>query len=142
MRLWSIHPKYLDVKGIVALWRETLLAKNVLEGNTKGYKNHPQLKRFKKYENPISAINQYLYEIYIEAKSKGYNFDKNKCKNLNLKKAIYVTDKQVEYEFEHLKRKLKTRNPEKFNEIKNIKNIEIHSLFKIKKGEIATWEKI
>lgn len=22
MRLWSSHPKYLDAKGIVALWRE------------------------------------------------------------------------------------------------------------------------
>lgn len=41
MRIWSVHPQYLDAKGIVALWRETLLAKNVLEGNTKGYKNHP-----------------------------------------------------------------------------------------------------
>ena len=31
MRIWSLHPKYLDAKGVVALWRETLLAKNVLE---------------------------------------------------------------------------------------------------------------
>jgi len=38
MRLWTIHPKYLDAKGLVALWRETLLAKHVLEGKTPGYK--------------------------------------------------------------------------------------------------------
>jgi len=62
MRIWSVHPKYLDAKGIVALWRETLLAKNVLEGNTKGYKNHPQLTRFKAIEKPLEAINQYLAE--------------------------------------------------------------------------------
>ncbi len=67
MRIWSIHPKYLDTKGLVALWRETLLAKNVLTGNTKGYKNHPQLLRFKNTENPLDAINQYLTEIYKEA---------------------------------------------------------------------------
>ena len=48
MRLWSVHPKYLDSKGLVALWREALLAKQVLEGGTKGYRNHPQLDRFKK----------------------------------------------------------------------------------------------
>jgi hypothetical protein len=30
MRIWSLHPKYLDSKGLVALWRESLLAKNVL----------------------------------------------------------------------------------------------------------------
>jgi hypothetical protein len=47
MRIWSIHPKYLDIKGLVALWREALLAKHVLEGRTKGYRNHPQLDRFK-----------------------------------------------------------------------------------------------
>jgi hypothetical protein len=41
MRLWSIHPEYLDAKGLVALWREALLAQNVLQCNTKGYKKHP-----------------------------------------------------------------------------------------------------
>ncbi|MEM3714836.1 MAG: pyrimidine dimer DNA glycosylase/endonuclease V [Nitrososphaeria archaeon] len=40
MRLWSIHPKYLDQKGLVACWREGLLAKKVLLGKVKGYKNH------------------------------------------------------------------------------------------------------
>ena len=41
MKLWSIHPKYLDAKGLVALWREALLAQKVLDGKTEGYKNHP-----------------------------------------------------------------------------------------------------
>lgn len=65
MRLWSIHPKYLDAKGLVALWREALLAQNVLLGNTKGYKNHPQLIRFKNHTDSISAIGFYLHEIYL-----------------------------------------------------------------------------
>ena len=39
MRLWSIHPKYLDCKGLVALWREALLAKKVLRGKTRKYAN-------------------------------------------------------------------------------------------------------
>lgn len=56
MRLWSIHPQYLDAKGLLALWREALLAKHVLEGSTKGYKNHPQLIRFKETDNPIGFI--------------------------------------------------------------------------------------
>ena len=46
MRLWSLHPKYLDIKGLVACWREGLLARKVLLDQTKGYKNHPQLIRF------------------------------------------------------------------------------------------------
>ena len=67
MRIWSLHPEHLDTKGLVALWRETLLAKHVLEGKTKGYKNHPQLNRFKALQNPANAINAYLAEIYHEA---------------------------------------------------------------------------
>lgn len=30
MRLWSIHPCYLDSKGLIALWRESLLAQACL----------------------------------------------------------------------------------------------------------------
>ena len=78
MRIWSLHPKYLDAKGLVALWRETLLAKHVLEGKTKGYKNHPQLQRFKKAKYPLELINQYLSEVYHEALNRNYNFDNEK----------------------------------------------------------------
>ncbi len=56
MRLWSIHPMYLDSKGLVALWREALLAQNVLLEKTKGYKNHPQLIRFRASKNALGAI--------------------------------------------------------------------------------------
>ena len=86
MRIWSIHPKYLDAKGLVALWRETLLAKNVLYGLTKGYKNHPQLNRFKETGDPKEYINKYLISIYNEALSRSYKFDKSKidwgCKSI------------------------------------------------------------
>ncbi|MFN3505685.1 MAG: pyrimidine dimer DNA glycosylase/endonuclease V, partial [Caldimicrobium sp.] len=60
MRLWSIHPMYLDARGLVALWREALLARKVLIGETSGYRNHPQLVRFKRSASPLDAINRYL----------------------------------------------------------------------------------
>lgn len=78
MRIWTILPKYLDTKGLVALWRETLLAKHVLAGKTKGYKNLPQLLRFMQSENPLEYIDQYLAEIYNEASVRGHNFNKEK----------------------------------------------------------------
>jgi len=78
MRLWSIHPKYLDSIGLVALWREGLLAKKVLQGKTKGYKNHPQLIRFKNTKNPILSIDAYLYFVLEEASQRGFNFDNSK----------------------------------------------------------------
>ncbi|MEM2345154.1 MAG: pyrimidine dimer DNA glycosylase/endonuclease V [Archaeoglobaceae archaeon] len=76
MRLWSLHPALLDPKGLVALWRETLLARKVLEGKTKGYRNHPQLQRFRNYSNPIVAINSYLYFVFLEANRRGYRFSR------------------------------------------------------------------
>ena len=78
MRIWSLHPKYLDTKALVALWRETLLAKKVLEGKTIGYKNHPQLFRFKKSVVALDAINYYLQFVWIEAENRSYNFNKDK----------------------------------------------------------------
>jgi hypothetical protein len=139
MRLWSIHPKYLDSKGLVALWREALLAKHVLEGKTKGYRNHPQLARFKASSRPVAAINLYLSFVYNEAISRGYNFDKSKFrkpKPLILK----VTRGQMKYEFTHLLRKLKIRDIKLYNELKGTKTIYPHPMFKVVPGEIEAWE--
>lgn len=82
MRLWSIHPKYLDSKGLVALCRETLLSQNVLMNKTKGYKNHPQLNYFKEFEQLNALMASYLHTIYYEAKIRGYYFDKSKIINV------------------------------------------------------------
>lgn len=142
MRLWSIHPKYLDSIGLVALWREGLLAKKVLMGKTKGYKNHPQLKRFKEYSSPVKAINTYLYYVFLESQKRGYNFNETKCKNFNLKKEIKITTGQIEYEFTHLAKKLKIRDNKKFIEIKKTTKIELNPLFKKINGKISDWEKV
>ncbi|MDM1523275.1 pyrimidine dimer DNA glycosylase/endonuclease V [Empedobacter stercoris] len=140
MRIWSVHPKYLDAKGIVALWRETLLAKNVLVGNTKGYKNHPQLSRFKSVEKPIEAINQYLAEVWDEATQRGYNFDRNKI-DFDFKKIkIEVTTGQMQYEFNHLLKKLEQRDPKQFKQFENLKMVDCAEIFEVKEGEIEKWE--
>ena len=140
MRIWSVHPKYLDAKGIVALWRETLFAKNVLEGNTKGYKNHPQLTRFKAIEKPLEAINQYLAEVWDEATRRGYNFDRNKI-DFDFKKIkIEVTIGQMQYEFNHLLKKLEQRDPERFKQFENLKMVDCAEIFEVKEGEIEKWE--
>ena len=140
MRIWSVHPKYLDTKGLVALWRETLLAKHVLEGKTKGYRNHPQIERFKQADNPMGTINQYLAAVYNEALIRGYNFDKNKI-NWNFKPStLLVTSGQMNYETEHLLNKLKMRDKLKFEALQNLKKVKSHPLFNIVEGEIEKWE--
>ena len=140
MRIWSVHPKYLDTKGLVALWRETLLAKNVLEGNTKGYKNHPQLTRFKNSKKPLRSINQYLEVVYQESLKRGCHFNKNKFNIQDEPVTLTVSKGQLEYEMQHLLKKLKTRDVPKYDRLLAEKNIEPHPLFEIIKGGIEEWE--
>jgi hypothetical protein len=140
MRIWSLHPKYLDAKGLVALWRETLLAKHVLQGKTRGYINHPQLNRFKKTKNPVDSINQYLSFILLEAQSRDYNFDASKIASLFKRSKLTVTRGQIDYEAQHLLKKLKKRDPKKFKRVKSLPALEPHPMFRIRKGEIESWE--
>ena len=140
MRIWSIHPRYLDAKGLVALWRETLLGKNVLENKTKGYRNHPQLLRFRKSEHPLDSINYYLKVVYDEAMIRDYHFDKNKigCFTNNCREP--VTRGQIHYEFNHLLTKLKARDNMRYSIFSKIKEPDLHPFFFITEGEIENWE--
>lgn len=140
MRIWSLHPKYLDTKGLIALWRETLLAKHVLEGKTKGYKHHPQLKRFLNSKNPLHTINQYLSEVYIEAGKRNFHFDRKKIDWKFKKSKLTVTDGQMEFEKKHLLKKLENRDYKRFNDFKSIPKFDCHPIFKITDGRIEEWE--
>ena len=142
--MWTIHPSYLDVRGLTALWREGLLAKKVLSGLTKGYKNHPQLNRFLNHPEPLKAINCYLYSILQEANARGYSFDGSKISEINLKdiEPICVTQGQIQYEFNHLKKKIKIRSKSWFKTIEDVNKINIHPIFKQVAGQIESWERI
>ncbi|MDP1677291.1 MAG: pyrimidine dimer DNA glycosylase/endonuclease V [Bacteroidota bacterium] len=140
MRIWSIHPKYLDAKGLVAVWREALLAKHVLEGKTKGYTNHPQLNRFKIAKNPVDAINQYLSDIFIEASNRNYNFNKQKIDWKFKKNKLTVTIGQLNYEARHLLNKLQIRDIIKFEQLKTNTTFDSHPLFKVIDGDVENWE--
>ena len=100
MRLWSLHPSLLDQKGLVALWREALLAQKVLQGRTKGYRSHPQLDRFRQ-KTPVTTISAYLWAIHDEASRRGYSFESSKIARKRQPKTLTVTVGQLEFEFEH-----------------------------------------
>jgi hypothetical protein len=142
LRLWSIHPEYLDRAGLLATWREALLAQKVLKGKTKGYTNHPQLKRFKNHQYPQKAIVNYLLGIWKEAKRRGYNFDPEKINTKGKTEKITVTRGQLKYELGLLREKLKRRAPAIAQQLASIKKIEPHPLFKIVEGTIEEWEKV
>ena len=140
MRIWSLHPCYLDTKGLVALWRETLLAKHVLEGKTRGYTNHPQLNRFKYSKKPLDNINFYLSVIHQEATYRNYSFDNTKVNWGCAPEILTVTDSQLTYEVSHLLRKLKLRDLKKYRELKKVELFKTHPLFNIIPGSIESWE--
>ena len=141
MRLWSIHPKFLDAKGIVALWREGLLAQKVLEDRTRGYKHHPQLIRFRSHRNPLGAIATYLQEIHKEATRRGYQFDGSKIRQQRIRSRLPVTRGQINNEVAHLKQKLKVRNRPTYVRLIASKKILPHPIFRIVSGEIESWER-
>jgi hypothetical protein len=141
LRLWSIHPRYLDKKGLLALWREGLLAQKVLKGKTKGYINHPQLLRFKKHSHPLKAIASYLLQVWKESSKRGYNFNKGKIGATGKTKRTKVNRGQLEYEFNLLRSKLKKRDTRKYKEMQLVKDVEPHPTFKIIAGKIESWEK-
>lgn len=141
MRLWSLHPKYLDTKGLLAVWRESLLARKVLEGKTKGYQKHPQLTRFRMSADPISAINIFLQAIYDESCKRGYCFDNSKVQKTN-PISLPVTSGQIDYEANHLKNKLFRRSPKDVDTLKEVKILELTPLFFLVEGEVESWEKV
>lgn len=140
MRLWSIHPKYLDQKGLVALWREALLAQKVLQNKTIGYKHHPQLIRFKNTDDPLAAIGSYLEEVFMESLKRGYYFNPLKINQRRMKSKIEVKKGQIVYEFEHLNSKLKNRDIQSYDINKTVQSPDPHPLLKIIAGDIESWE--
>lgn len=141
MRLWTIHPRYLDPQGLVALWREALLAKAVLGGKTRGYKHHPQLARFRAHAAPRTAINAYLAAVYAEATARGYAFDRSKVGPVRRIAPITATSGQVAYEWKHLMRKLAKRNGPLHRRWRGARRADCHPLFRRVRGPVADWER-
>ena len=141
MRLWSLHPKYLDPKGLVALWREALLAQAVLRGQTRGYLNHPQLHRFRRQASPLSAIAAYLVAVHAEAQNRGYSFNVNKIGLVQPCPLIPVSEGQIEFEKRHLLSKLAVRSPLLHSQFNLISLPETHPLFETIAGGVESWER-
>lgn len=140
MRLWSLHPKYLDAQGLVALWREALLAQAVIAGKTRGYKHHPQLKRFIESPAPRKYIAEYLRAVQAEGGRRGYRFDATKIGTGGTRDMLSVTDGQLAFEWEHLRKKLRQRARKWLGELRAVESPEPHPLFRVIDGDIEDWE--
>jgi hypothetical protein len=141
MRIWSFHPRYLDAKGLVALWREALLAQAVLRGSTRGYRHHPQLVRFLEQQSPLGSIASYLIVIHDEAIGRGYRFAKDRISRRRASTRLTVTTGQLEFEWRHFMHKARSRAPRLHAELQTVRRPDPHPLFRIVRGSVAAWEK-
>ena len=139
MRLWTLHPSHLDSQGLVAVWREALLAKAVLRRRTRGYRHHPQLLRFRDHPRPLAAINTYLAGVLAEAQRRGYRFDSRKARGPRTAVRIRVSRAQLAYEWSHLLRKLRRRAPGA-DRVARGADPKPHGLFRLTAGPVAGWE--
>jgi hypothetical protein len=141
VRLWSLHPRHLDARGLVALWREGLLARAVLTGKTSGYRHHPQLDRFRERRDPIAALDCYLSRVLDEAAERGYKFDASKIGYRTCRHgSAIVTSGQLEYEWTHLLAKLKTRDRSRWT-MERRRQPGPHPCFRLADGPVAAWER-
>jgi hypothetical protein len=142
MRLWTIHPQYLDTKGLVALWREGLLAQKVLQGGTRGYRHHPQLLRFQAQARPVATLARFLEVVLAESRRRGYSFDGTKISRPRFQGHLKETEGQVAYEWRHLLRKLQVRDPERHKQYQHIATPVLHPLFRLVQGGVRDWEHV
>lgn len=147
MRLWTLHPRHLDPRGLVALWREALLAQAVLLGRTRGYSRHPQLHRFRAAVDPVATIAEYLRSVADEASARGYAFDRTRISPpadppSPLPIRLTETRGQLLYEWGHLGRKLRHRAPAWYDARVAGRRPTPHPLFRIVEGGVSEWERI
>ena len=145
MRLWSLHPGYLDWKGLGAVWREGLLAQAVLLGRTRGWRSHPQLDRFKEHEDPVAAIGFYLLKVHEEARRRGYRYQRGKIvRPVEAVEKIDVTTGQLAHEHGLLMGRLSRRDPEKYSELwereESMEYPRPHPIFEVIEGDVEPWE--
>jgi hypothetical protein len=163
VRLWSLHPRYLDRQGLTACWREALLAQAVLAGRTRGYRSHPQLERFRATPDPIQTVGAYLSAVADEASARGYSFDRARIEALpsidetrpgNASEAVdgseperrgvpivTVTRGQLDLEWQHLLAKLRERSPELAARWQPTGDPEPHPLLTVVPGDVEPWER-
>ena len=81
--------------------------------------------------------------VLIESEKRGYHFDKTKlpvqCIPVDF---IMESQGQLDYEWQHLLKKLRVRNPDRFRSVSNVKSPDPNPIFRIVPGGISSWESI
>ena len=141
MRLWSIHPDLLDRAALVSGWREGLLAQKVLRGLTRGYRNHPQLERFRALPDPVAGVATWLHGLADAADARGYRFDRSRVVMPVGPQRLTLTDGQLDLEWRHLLAKVTAREPAWLERLDCPNTPRPHPIFDLVPGPVAEWER-
>lgn len=138
MRLWTIHPSHLDRAGLLACWREGLLARRVRASTVPiGYANHPQLHRWP----DVATLDAYLHGLVDEAEVRGYRFDRTKLGARINTSPIPVSTGQVDFEAGRLVSKMWARGGRPRAPL-SPGAIQVHPIFTIYSSDkVEEWER-
>ena len=116
MRLWTIHPRYLDNLTLFTCWKEAITARKELKDEAISPTHHPQLIRFRKCGTPVATMNSYIYNLFLELKVRHVKVDHKELGRYRRYERIKVGFGQLYYEFYFLQGKLKNRSRTKCND--------------------------
>lgn len=105
-----------------------------------GYRQHPQLERFRRHPAPTAAIAAYLQVIYEEGQRRNYHFNASKILAPPSPEKIALTRGQLLYEWQHLLGKLLQRDRDRYEALQTIAVPDPHPLFELQEGGIEPWE--
>lgn len=152
-RLWSLHPGYLDQKGLGACWKEAKGAQTSLMNPDAGGQQHSALIRFRAHHDPVGAIGAYMRSLWVEAAlRRNYRYNYKLIAQPNPPSEVYetnfampVTKGQVQYEAEFLREKINKRDglPRLYLPSPNtLEAIRLHPLFYMVEGDVEDWERV
>lgn len=150
MRLWSLHPSYLDKQALQVCWADALQALEYYKQERaymKGITNdlspyfYPCLDRFRMTGSPIAHITNYLHGLCDESERRNTPFGRAKLPEFTPGLRLKVTDGQIAREEKLLLLQLNRRKQTQlWMDLFVAEYVQPHPLFEIVSGPVEPWE--
>ena len=141
MRLWTLHPKYLDAKGLVAAWREALLAQAVLRDRNDWLPKPsstdpvpPLTLTGSKYRVLSSRAACRGKPAWVSVRPRKDRLPRGGRSRLK------ATLGQLGYEWKHLRAKLAIRDKAWLASLGRVARPDAHPTFRVVPGDVEDWE--
>jgi hypothetical protein len=89
----------------------------------------------------VKTIRRYLWYVHAEAEARGYRFDRRKLGRVTGCPPLLVNRGQLRHELDHLRDKLRRRDPSRYRLIRSLNAPRPHPLFRGVPGKVEPWER-